>query len=116
MVNVSFLPIVIACQLVMTFSLKLAFIAIWSMPLKFEDTSSTGGTAGMINLGSQPAGVVSPTIMGMLISVYSGSYTGAFLFLIGCAAVCILVAMTLPRSRTSSDQQTPHSRRLASDR
>lgn len=116
MINVSFLPIVIACQLVMTFSLKLAFIAIWSMPLKFEDTSSTGATAGVINLGSQLAGVVSPTVMGILITGFNGSYTGAFLFLIGCAAVCALVAMTLPSDRATSDRQTPASGRLARDR
>ena len=116
MINLSFLPVVIACQLVMTFSLKLAFIAIWSMPLKFEDASSTGSTAGVINLGSQLAGVVSPAVMGLLISYFNGSYTGAFLFLIGCAAACILVAMTLPRGRATSDRQTAFAGPLAKHR
>jgi sugar phosphate permease len=116
MINLSFLPMVIACQLVMTFSLKLAFIAIWSMPLKFEDASSTGSTAGVINLGSQLAGVVSPAVMGLLISYFNGSYTGAFLFLISCAAACILVAMTLPRGRATSDRQTALGGTLAKHR
>jgi sugar phosphate permease len=116
MINVSFLPMVIACQLVMTFSLKLAFIAIWSMPLKFEDTSSSGSTAGVINLGSQLAGVVSPAVMGLLISYFNGSYTGAFLFLIGCAAACILVAMTLPRGRATLHRKDPAAGTLARHR
>jgi MFS family permease len=116
MINVSLLPVVIACQLLMTFALKLAFIAIWSMPLKFEDTSSTGATAGVINLGSQLAGVVSPAAMGFLISRFNGSYTGAFLFLIGCAALCMLVATTLPHDRTTPDRRSRPAGTLARHR
>lgn len=114
MINASSLSAVIVCQLIIAFSLKVAFIAIWSMPLKFENTGATGSTAGVINMGSQLAGVVSPAIMGFLISAYGGSYTGAFVFLIACAVLCIVVSMTMRGASqrnypASIEQQTqPH--------
>ncbi|MDB5774061.1 MAG: Major facilitator transporter [Herbaspirillum sp.] len=95
MTSTTVLPIVVTCQIVMAFSVKLAFIALWSLPLKMIDSSNMGSASGIVNLGSQLAGVVSPAVMGYLIVAYSGSYNGAFGFLIGCAVVCVAVSMTL---------------------
>ncbi|MDB5992354.1 MAG: Major facilitator transporter [Herbaspirillum sp.] len=95
MISTSALPIVVACQIVMAFCVKLAFIALWTLPLKMIDSSNMGSASGIINLGSQLAGVVSPAVMGYLIVAYSGSYNGAFGFLIGCAVVSVAVSMTL---------------------
>ena len=83
------------CQALIAFSLKLGFIAVWSLPLKFDDTDASGSTAGVINTGDQLAGVVSPAAMGFLIAASGGQFTGAFLFLIACGMVCISIAMTL---------------------
>jgi MFS family permease len=95
MLNVSLLPVVLLCQALIAFSLKLGFIAVWSLPLKFDDTDASGSTAGVINMGSQLAGVVSPAAMGFLIAASGGQFTGAFMFLIGCGVVCIAIAITL---------------------
>jgi MFS family permease len=95
MLNVSLLPVVLICQALIAFSLKLGFIAVWSLPLKFDDTDASGSTAGVINMGSQLAGVVSPAAMGFLIAASGGQFTGAFLFLIACGMVCISISMTL---------------------
>jgi nitrate/nitrite transporter NarK len=79
---------------------KLAFIALWTLPLKMIDSSNMGSASGIINLGSQLAGVVSPAVMGYLIVAYGGSYDGAFGFLIGCAVVSVAVSMTLRRNKS----------------
>lgn len=99
MINTTQLPVVIGCQIVMAFCVKLAFIALWSLPLKLVDSSNMGSVSGIVNLGSQLAGVVSPLAMGYLIVAYDGSYRGAFGFLIGCAIVCVVVSMTLRGNR-----------------
>lgn len=90
------LPIVVGCQLILAFSMKIAFIALWALPLKLIDAKDMGMASGIVNLGSQLAGVASPAIMGFLIVAGHGSYDGAFEFLAGCTILCAVVAMTLP--------------------
>jgi sugar phosphate permease len=100
MISTSDLPIVVTCQIIMAFCVKLAFIALWTLPLKMIDSSNMGSASGVINLGSQLAGVVSPAVMGYLIVAYRGSYDGAFGFLIGCAVVSVAVSMTLRSNKS----------------
>ena len=107
MINTTQLPWVIACQIVMAFCVKLAFIALWSLPLKLVDSANMGSVSGIVNLGSQLAGVVSPLAMGYLIVAYGGSYRGAFGFLIGCAIICVVVSMTLRGNRGAKDVSRP---------
>jgi sugar phosphate permease len=96
MLNIPSLPVVVGCQLVLAFSMKVAFIALWSLPLKLIDAKDMGMASGIVNLGSQLAGVASPAIMGFLIVAGHGSYNGAFGFLAGSTLFCAVVAMTLP--------------------
>lgn len=96
MLNIPSLPVVVGCQLVLAFGMKVAFIALWSLPLKLIDAKDMGMASGIVNLGSQLAGVASPAIMGFLIVAGHGSYDGAFGFLLGCTLICAAVAMTLP--------------------
>jgi sugar phosphate permease len=96
MLSVRDLPVVIACQLVLALSMKISFIALWALPLKLIDAKDMGMASGIVNLGSQLAGVASPAVMGSLIVARHGSYDGAFTFLVACAVLCAIVTMTLP--------------------
>lgn len=59
---------------------------------------------GMINFGGQTAGILSPTIMGSIISA-TGSYTSAFIFLaISCLVACA-ISFTLPGAKKSAIQE-----------
>jgi hypothetical protein len=80
MLSAPTLPVVIVCQLVLSFSMKISFIA----------------------LGSQLAGVASPAVMGFLIVARHGSYDGAFAFLAACTVICAIVTLTLPGKRVTS--------------
>lgn len=103
MVNVPNLPVVIACQLVLAFCMKISFIALWALPLKLIEARDMGMASGIVNLGSQLAGVASPAIMGFLIVARHGSYDGAFTFLAACTVLCAIVTLMLPgRDRASS--------------
>lgn len=110
MLNVTALPVIIACQIVVAFCVKVAFSAIWALPLKLIDAKDMGAASGIVNLGSQLAGVASPAIMGYLIVLRHGSYDGAFGFLIGCSVLCAIVAMAV---RGSAHGRTPHEQRSA---
>lgn len=99
MLNVPTLPVVILCQLVLSFSMKISFIALWALPLKLIEAKDMGMASGIVNLGSQLAGVASPAVMGFLIVAFHGSYDGAFGFLIACTALCAVVTLSLPGKR-----------------
>lgn len=59
---------------------------------------------GMINFGGQAAGILSPTIMGSIISA-TGSYTSAFIFLaISCLVACA-ISFTLPGAKKQVSPQ-----------
>lgn len=61
---------------------------------------------GMINFGGQAAGILSPTIMGTIISV-TGSYASAFVFLaISCLVACA-ISFTLPGAKKEIVHDTP---------
>ncbi|MDU2063502.1 MAG: MFS transporter [Sporomusaceae bacterium] len=66
-----------------------------SLPMKLLPGTVSGSAAGMINLGGQSAGFVSPVIIGFMISAFNGSYDAAFFFLIGAACLTIISALTI---------------------
>lgn len=113
MLSAPSLPVVIACQLVLSFSMKISFIALWALPLKLIEAKDMGMASGIVNLGSQLAGVASPAVMGFLIVARHGSYDGAFTFLAACTVLCAVVTLTLPGKRVTSAQRNPE---LATDR
>ncbi len=100
MVNTTSLPLIIGCQILVAFSIKIAFATVWALPLKMIDAQNMGAASGIVNLGSQLSGVAAPTIMGFLIVWGKGSYTGAFCFLACCSIACAVVAMTIHGSKT----------------
>lgn len=79
---------------------------IFTMPHRFMKEKVVGTTFGMINFGGQAAGIVSPLIMGFMISASSGSYTNAFLFLTISSLVAALVALTLPKFKQVKAEHT----------
>ena len=102
MLLVPTLSVVVMCQLVLALSMKISFIALWSLPLKLIEAKDMGMASGIVNLGSQLAGVGSPAVMGFLIVAFHGSYDGAFGFLFACTVLCAIVALTLPGRNTRS--------------
>ncbi len=66
-----------------------------SMPLKHLPDEIIGSATGLLNFGSQCAGIFSPAIMGFMISLFKGSYTAAFWFLMACILVSFLTALTI---------------------
>ena len=66
-----------------------------TMPLKHLPDEIIGSATGLLNFGSQCAGIFSPAIMGFMISFFKGSYTAAFWFLMASILVSFLAALTI---------------------
>jgi MFS family permease len=55
----------------------------------------TGRAIGIFNTGGQMAGLVSPTIIGYLVDVSTGSFHSSFVFMISCLIISSAITLTL---------------------
>ncbi|OIK13820.1 MFS transporter [Bacillus sp. MUM 116] len=73
-----------------------------ALPLKYFSQESMGTTVGIMYFGGQMAGTIAPTLMGYMITLFKGSYSGAFTLLILSLVIPILTSLFL---KTNSTQQ-----------
>ncbi|MET3851236.1 MULTISPECIES: MFS transporter [unclassified Paenibacillus] len=76
-------------------SFTLSFV--FTLPHRLMKQRVVASSFGMLNFGGQAAGIVSPTIMGLLISASGGSFNSAFLFLTGSCLMAAVVSLTIPK-------------------
>lgn len=69
--------------------------SVMALPMKKLPGSVVGSASGMINVGGQSAGFISPVLIGFMISAFNGSYDAVFWFLIGCACLSALASITI---------------------
>lgn len=90
---------VIAFQSLVYFFKSFVLAAALALPMKMLPGSVVGSASGMINLGGQSAGFISPVIIGFMISAFNGSYDAAFWFLIGAACLSAVASMTIGKGK-----------------
>ncbi|MFE5429040.1 MFS transporter [Peribacillus simplex] len=73
-----------------------AFTVAFALPHKIMSKQVIGSAMGVINMGAQAAGFISPLVMGFIITL-TGSYNGAFWFLIACSAISIIAALSIKK-------------------
>lgn len=66
-----------------------------ALPLKYFPQQSMGSAVGIMYFGGQMAGTIAPTLIGYMITVFKGSYNGAFTLLIASLGVSILASFFL---------------------
>jgi MFS transporter, ACS family, hexuronate transporter len=67
---------------------------VWAIPLTHLPDEMVGTGSGIINFGGQVAAAVAPAVIGLLVDFAHGSFTPAFLFLLGSGVALILVGLT----------------------
>lgn len=68
---------------------------IFTIIAKYSPKEFTGSVTGFVNLASQVAGVVSPIMIGLIISLFNGSFSAAFWFL-AISSVCgMIIGLTI---------------------
>ncbi len=86
---------VIAFQSLVYFFKSFVFAAALSLPMKLLPGSVAGSASGLINVGGQSAGFISPLLIGFMVSAFNGSYDAVFWFLIGAACLSALSSVTI---------------------
>lgn len=81
------------CMIFKSFAFTVAF----ALPHKIMSKQVIGSAMGVINMGAQAAGFISPLVMGFIITL-TGSYNGAFWFLIACSAISIIAALSIKKN------------------
>ena len=80
---------------VVTVLMSIASAVVYMVPMKYLPKQAVGTATGMIILGQQLAGIVSPVVMGYLITALGGSYAGVFGFAIAVILLGALTALSL---------------------
>jgi sugar phosphate permease len=70
-------------------------ITVFILPLKYMAKESVGTTTGIINGGGQVGSILSPAIMGYIISTTNQNYDAAFWFLIVSSLVALAAGLTI---------------------
>lgn len=76
---------------------------VYVLALKYIKKEFIGTATGIASFGQQAAGMVSPIIMGYLITLFNGSYDAIFGFVIAAIIMSFLVALTVDTSSTSKE-------------
>jgi len=103
MTNASSIVMVVLLQSITTAGCLFATTTILTLPLKYFSHDVIGTATGFMYFGGQMAGAISPSVMGFVITLFNGSYSAAFLFLMVIIIIPIVTAMTL---RTKNEALT----------
>ncbi|MCA1323791.1 MFS transporter [Herbaspirillum sp. alder98] len=96
---------VIAYQCLAYFFKSFVLATCIALPTKILQTSLIGSGVGMVNLGGQMAGFISPLVIGFLVSAFA-NYDYAFGFLIAAAFFSVLVSLFI-RTEKHAPQPQP---------
>ena len=100
------LAVLIVCQTLAGFFLKVFFSAFWALPMNTVPERLMGITSGFINMAGQIAAFVSPLAIGYLVGAAGGKFDLTFMFLILSALVSCALVFTLPGKALLNDDGT----------
>lgn len=93
-----------------TIAVGVSSTAIFVIPLKHMKTESIGTATGILNFGQQLAGILAPSIMGYMITMFNGSYIAVFLFVIFTVAISFVISLTI---NTNENKKRPTNIKLS---
>ncbi|MEO6920970.1 MAG: MFS transporter [Collimonas sp.] len=93
---------VITYQCIVYFFKSFVLATCIALPTKIFPERLVGTSIGMVNLGGQSAGFISPLAIGFLVSAFS-NYDYAFGFLIASACFSVIVSMFIKTGKTATD-------------
>lgn len=95
MTTVESIALIVTFQALTTVGTFLATTTLLIMPLKYFSHEVIGTATGVIYFGGQFAGAVAPYVMGLIITLFSGSYTAAFIFLMCMILISAITSLIL---------------------
>ncbi|MGE7689708.1 MFS transporter [Lysinibacillus sp. NPDC097214] len=78
-------------------AISISFIgtSLYTMIIKYSGKELTGSVTGFVSFGGQIAGGISPMVIGFVLTIFNGSYTAVFWFLIATALAGAIAALTI---------------------
>ncbi|WP_267463532.1 MFS transporter [Bombilactobacillus apium] len=89
------LAAVITFEIATYFFKSVVFTGTFAFFAELVGKKEYGSSVRIVNFGGQLAGFVAPIVIGALVTAFKGSYSIAFLFLVGAAAVAFLSSLSL---------------------
>ena len=99
MFNAESVPLAFTYLTVTTVTMSISSPAIFVLPLKYIKKDFVGTATGIANFGQQSAGILAPTIMGYMISLFNGSYQAIFWLVISMSLLTLLIALTVDTTK-----------------
>lgn len=94
----------ITYQCLVTLLMTYVLLLLPSFILKSIPYQVAGTAMGMANTGGQLAGFTTPTLMGIMVDSFNGSYYAAFILLIVFASICIVSILSISLKSIPSQQ------------
>jgi sugar phosphate permease len=93
-------------------SVAIAFFGtvLFTIVIKYAPKELTGSATGLVNFAGQIAGAVSPVAIGVIISLFNGSYNAAFWFLVIAALVGSIVVLSIKNHSEKSLKKLENNR------
>jgi MFS family permease len=96
---------VITYQCIVYFFKSFVLATCIALPTKIFPERLVGSSIGMVNLGGQSAGFISPLAIGFLVSAFN-NYNYAFGFLIAAACFSVIVSLFIRTAKSAADSNT----------
>ncbi|MFF5995554.1 MFS transporter [Lysinibacillus sp. KU-BSD001] len=78
-----------------------AIVLVTTLPIKVFSQQISGSAVGIVQSGGQIAGFFAPILIGYLVDLMNGSYTGAIWMLLGCGVIYGVMALTISLKKGS---------------
>ncbi|WP_423801914.1 MFS transporter [Neobacillus sp. SAB-20_R2A] len=88
-------------------SIALSFFGtvLYTIIIKYSPKELTGSVSGVVTFAGQIAGAVSPTAIGLIISLFKGSYNAAFWFLVISALLAMVIVISIKNNASQSSKE-----------
>lgn len=104
MANTTSIILIIVYQCVAFSFMSFVSAFIFTTPHRVVEESNVATAFGIVNFGGQAAGILAPTIMGLLITASGGSFNTSFIFLAVVCGIAACIAMLLPVKKTEVEE------------
>ena len=95
MFNTNSIPLAFSYLALSNIFLNAMNITVFVLPMKNIPESSVGTATGIINAGAQIGSIVTPSVLGYLISVFNQNYNVAFMFLVISSLIIFIIGFTI---------------------
>nr|WP_263327740.1 MFS transporter [Neobacillus sp. Marseille-Q6967] len=105
MANATSIPLIITYLTLNSVALSFFGTVLYTIIIKYSPKELTGSASGLVTFAGQIAGAVSPLAIGLIISMFNGSYNAAFWFLVIAALLGTFVAISIKNNSASQSKE-----------